>query len=352
MTYARPTDRAGALRLHLNENTGGCSPAVVEAIRHLSAEDIAYYPDYALLSRECAAYLGVTEAQLVLTNGLDEGLLALTISAFRMMQSSHAGHPGPPEAIIPAPAFEMYSVFVKAAGGRVVPVSPRPDFSFQLAEVCHAITDRTRIIFLTNPNNPTGQLIPRDAIREIVRCVPPDVTVVIDEAYYDFCGETFLAELGAQRNVVIGRTFAKAHGLAGLRAGCLIGDPARLEAVREAVPPYSLSVFAAVGWRAALRDREFLDWYRAQVTESRDLLYAACDRLSLPYWKSAGNFVLINVARAGEPADIARAFADRGVLVRDRSRDPGCAGCIRITAGVVRHTEAAVEALEGLCAVP
>jgi histidinol-phosphate aminotransferase len=352
MTYSRPTDRAGALRLHLNENTGGCSPAVVEAIRQLSAEDIAYYPDYALLSRECAAYLGVAEAQLVLTNGLDEGLLALTISAFRVMQSSHAGHPGLPEAIIPTPAFEMYSVFVKAAGGRVVPVPPNPDFSFQLAEVCRAITDRTRIIFLTNPNNPTGQLIPRVAIREIVRCAPPEVTVVIDEAYYDFCGETFLAELGAQRNVVIGRTFAKAHGLAGLRAGCLIGDPARLEAVREAVPPYSLSVFAAVGWRAALRDREYLDWYRAQVTESRDLLYAACDRLSLPYWKSAGNFVLINVARAGEPADIARAFADRGVLVRDRSRDPGCAGCIRITAGVVRHTEAAVEALEGLCAVP
>ena len=88
------------------------------------------------------------------------------------------------------------------------------------------------------------------------------------------------------------------------------------------------------------------------MTESRGLLYAACDRLALPYWKSAGNFVLINVARAGEPADIARAFGERGVLVRDRSRDPGCAGCIRITAGVVRHTEAAVEALEGLCAVP
>ena len=265
MTYARPADRAGALRLHLNENTGGCSPAVVDAIRQLSAEDIAYYPDYAVLSRECAAYLGVTEAQLVLTNGLDEGLLALTISAFRVMQSSH----GLPEAIIPAPAFEMYSVFVKAAGGRVVHVAPKPNFSFQLAEVCRAITDRTRIIFLTNPNNPTGQLIPRDAIREIVRCAPPEVTIVIDEAYYDFCGETFLGELGAQRNVVIGRTFAKAHGLAGLRAGCLIGDPARLESVREVVPPYSLSVFATVGCRAALRDREYLDWYRAQVTESR-----------------------------------------------------------------------------------
>jgi len=348
MTYTRPADRAGALRLHLNENTGGCSQAVIDAIKSISAEEAAYYPDYAMLSRECAAYLGVSEAQLVLTNGLDEGLLALTVSAFRLSQSPH----GLPEAIIPAPAFEMYSVFVKAAGGRVISVPPRPDFAFQLEEVCEAIGDRTRIIFLTNPNNPTGQLIPRDALREIVRCSPPDVTIVIDEAYYDFCGETYLAELGSHANVVIGRTFAKAHGLAGLRAGCLVGDPGRLGAVRDAVPPYSLSVFAATGWRAALRDREHLDWYRTQVSESRELLYAACDRLGLPYWKSAGNFVLVKVDGCGEPADIVRAFADRGILIRDRSRDPGCAGCIRITAGVVRHTEMAVEALEGLCAVP
>jgi histidinol-phosphate aminotransferase len=348
MSYARPADRAGALRLHLNENTGGCSQAVIDAITTITAEDAAYYPDYASLSRECAAYLGVSEAQLVLTNGLDEGLLALTVSAFGAMQTSQ----GLPEAIIPTPAFEMYSVFVKAAGGRVVPVPPGPGFSFQHEAVCDAISERTRIVFLTNPNNPTGQLIPRDAIREIVRGVPTGVTIVIDEAYYDFCGETFLGELGAHSSVVIGRTFAKAHGLAGLRAGCLIGDPGRLEPVRDAVPPYSLSVFAVAGWRAALRDRDHLDWYRTQVSESRELLYAACDRLRLPYWKSAGNFVLINVGRAGEPADIVRAFAARGILIRDRSRDPGCAGCIRITAGVVRHTEIAVEALEGLCAVP
>jgi histidinol-phosphate aminotransferase len=348
MTYVRPGDRAGALRLHMNENTGGCSHAVIEAVRQISCEDVAYYPDYSALLRECAAYLGVSESQLVLTNGLDEGLWALTVSAFR----SAYGAAGVPEAIIPVPAFEMYSVFVTAAGGRVVPIAPKPDFAFPTKEICGAITDRTRIIFLTNPNNPTGQLTPREATREIIRCAPPQVTIVIDEAYYDFCGETFLPELGSHASVVIGRTFAKAHGLAGLRAGCLIGDPGRLEGVREAIPPYSLSVFAAAGWRAALRDREYLDWYRTQVTESRELMYAACDRLRLPYWKSAGNFVLIDVGRSGDPAEIVRALADRGILVRDRSREPGCTGCIRVTAGLVRHTEIVVEALEGLCAVP
>jgi histidinol-phosphate aminotransferase len=349
MTYMRPAERAGALRLHLNENTGGCSPAVIEAIRQVSAEAVAYYPDYSALARECAAYLGVTESQLVLTNGLDEGLFAVAVSAFGVM---HGSPYGLPEAIIAAPTFEMYSIYARAAGGRVVSIPPAPDFEFPTKELCEAITERTRVIFLANPNNPTGKLIPRDAIREVVRSAPPEVTVVIDEAYYDFCGETFLAELDAHPNVIIGRTFAKAHGLAGLRAGCLLGNPGRLEPLRDAVPPYSVSVFAVSGWRAALRDREYLDWYRRQVGESRELLYAACERLELPYWKSAGNFVLINVQRFGVPAEIVQAFAERGILVRDRSRDPGCHGCIRITAGLVRHTELAVDALEGLCAVP
>ncbi len=345
MTYARPADRAGALRLHLNENTGGCSPAVLEAIRAVTAEEVACYPEYGALSRECAAYLGVREEELVLTNGLDEGLLASAVAAFR----DRGGADGPPEAIVPQPAFEMYKVFVQACGGRVVPVAPRRGFEIAAEDVAAAISPRTRAIFLANPNNPTGQLIPRETIRAVAREAGDEVTLVLDEAYIDFCGETFLPDLAAHPNVVIGRTFAKAHGLAGLRAGCVIGSGSRIEAVRSVVPPYSLSVFAVAGWRAALRDREHLDWYRAQVDASRRLLYAACERLSLPCWKSAGNFVLIDVARIAPAERVAASLAARGILVRDRSGDRGCEGCIRITAGVVRHTELAIEALEALC---
>ena len=168
MTYARPADREGALRLHLNENTGGCSPAVIDAISRISAEDVAYYPDYAVLTRECAAYLGVSEADVVLTNGLDEGLLALTVSAFRAMKTlagvarSHRSRAG---------VRDVLGVR-GAAGGTVKIVPPGPNFQFPIDDVCRAISDRTRIIFLTNPNNPTGQLIPGDAIREIVRRAP------------------------------------------------------------------------------------------------------------------------------------------------------------------------------------
>jgi len=345
MTYTRPSERKDALRLHLNENTGGCSPAVLEAVRQVSAADVAVYPDYSALSRECAAYLGVSEEQLVLTNGLDEGLLAATVTSFRVAQSL----PGLPEAIIVTPAFEMYQIFARASGGRVVAIPPRPDFALPVREIAGAINTNTRIVFVNTPNNPTGLVIPRDTLRELVRAVPTTVTVLIDEAYCDFSGETFLPDLATHPNVLIGRTFAKAHGLAGLRAGCLIGSSARLEMIRGVVPPYSLSVFAVAGWRAALRDPQYLASYRKQVEESRNLLYAACDRLGLRCWRSGANFVLIKVG--GDTEELVRDMAARGVLIRDRSRDPGCRGCIRITAGIVKHTEAAVQALEALCAV-
>lgn len=344
MSYTRPSERKDVLRLHLNENTGGCSPAVLEAVRQVSAADVAVYPDYSALSRECAAYLGVPAEQLVLTNGLDEGLLAATVTSFRVAQSV----PGLPEAIVITPAFEMYQVFARAAGGRVVAIPPEADFALSVREIVGAITANTRIVFVNTPNNPTGLVIPRDSLRELVRAVPTTVTVLIDEAYCDFSGETFLEDLPAHPNVLVGRTFAKAHGLAGLRAGCLIGSPARLEMIREVVPPYSLSVFAVAGWRAALRDPQYLASYRKQVEESRNLLYAACDRLGLRYWRSGANFVLIKVG--GDTEELVREMAARGVLVRDRSRDPGCRGCIRITAGIVKHTETAVQALEALCA--
>ncbi len=159
MTYVRPGDRQGALRLHMNENTGAVLRPSSRPSGRFPPKTSRTIRNYSALVRECAAYLGVTEPQLVLTNGLDEGLWALTVSAFRMN-----GNPGGlPEAIVPVPAFEMYSVFIKAAGGRMVAVDPKPGFEFPTREICDAITDRTRIIFLTNPNNPTGQLIPRDA---------------------------------------------------------------------------------------------------------------------------------------------------------------------------------------------
>jgi histidinol-phosphate aminotransferase len=189
--------------------------------------------------------------------------------------------------------------------------------------------------------------VEKDAIRRIARAAPHAV-VFVDEAYHDFMGENFLAEAAAFRNVLIGRTFSKAHGLAGMRVGVMIAAPEILEPIRSVMPLFNLNVVAVQALRAALTDTEFTPWYVAQAAESKERLYDVLDRVGLRYWKSAANFVLVD---GGERAkEIIAGIIARGVLVRDRTSDPYCRNCFRITAGVVEHTQKAVEALEAVCA--
>jgi histidinol-phosphate aminotransferase len=202
-------------------------------------------------------------------------------------------------------------------------------------------------VYLNNPNNPTGQRVPKDAIRRIAAAAAHAV-VMVDEAYHDFLGEQFLDEASAYPNVLIGRTFSKAHGLAGMRVGVLIGAPALLEPIRFVTPIFNLNVVAVAALRAALTDTTFKPWYLAQVNESKQLLYAALDRVGLRYWRSAANFVLVDGGTRTHA--LVEGLLARGVLVRDRSHDPSTTNSFRITTGVVEHTRRVIEALEAVCA--
>src|SRR5439155_18108144 len=145
----------------------------------------------------------------------------------------------------------------------------------------------------TNPNNPTGASTPLESIKTVARRVPPGAVVFVDEAYAEFAGVSFIPELASHPNVIVGRTFSKAFGLAGLRIGCLVGAPETMDPIRRAVPVYSVNVAAAVAIQAALEDLDHLNDYLRQVAESKTMLYAACDRLGLTYVKSDANFVLV-----------------------------------------------------------
>ena len=334
-------DLGPGLRLHLNENTGGCSPKVVDAVRAFDARGLATYPDYRAAVLETAAFLGVDPDRMVLTNGLDEGVL-LTAIAFLAPKPDRP----PAEVVMAMPAFETYVTTAKALGARIVAVPPGPDYAFPADAVAAEITPETRLIYINNPNNPTGQPVAKEAIRRIaIRA--RDAIVFVDEAYHDFMGDHFLDEAASYPNVIVGRTFSKAHGLAGMRVGVMIAPPAVLEPIRFVMPLFNVNVVAVQALRAALTDRAFMPWSVAQATESKQLLYDVLDRAGLKYWKSAANFVLVDGgSRAAEIIDGLRA---RGVLVRDRTHDPYCPNCFRITAGVVEHTRTAVEGLEALC---
>src|SRR5712692_7883742 len=318
--YQKPPELYDGLRLHQNENTGGCSPRVIEALARLRVDQIGFYPPYAAATDAVAAYLGVAPDRVTLVNGLDEGIMALSVACLR------AATGGPLlEAIVPEPAFEIFRFDTAVAGGTLVQVMPKAEFAFPLDEVLAAITPNTRVVFLTNPNNPTGVSMPLGDIRAIARRVP------------------------AGAIVFVGRTFSKAFGLAGLRIGCLVGAPSTVDPIRRAVPVYSVSIAAVAGIQAALQDLDHMRGYLQQVAESKALLYAACDRLGITYWKSRSNFVLVC---AGDRTDaLVKGAFTRGVYLRDRSTEPGCAGCLRIGTGIVEHTKRALAVMEEvLCA--
>ena len=332
-------DPGPGLRLHLNENTGGCSPKVLEAIRRVDPRDVSTYPSYPELIRACARHFNVDPEWILLTNGLDEGILMAAVGHIARARLHDA------ETIVPLPAFDPYPNATAAVGATAIRIPAERDYVFQTEAVLRAITPRTKMIFLNTPNNPTGQLITAADLRRIAAAAPRAI-VLVDEAYIEFGGDTFLPELAAHSNVLIGRTFSKAYGLAGMRVGIVIGQPPALDPLRMVTLPFNINGVAIAATLAALEDQEFLPAYARQVAESRRRIYAACDRLGLPYWQSAANFVLVRVGDTVAP--FMQAMAARNVHVRDRSKDPATPGCIRITAGVLEHTERAIEALESV----
>lgn len=332
-------DPGEGLRLHLNENTGGCSPRVLDAIQRMRTTDVSTYPSYQELVQACARHFDVDPDWILLTNGLDEGILMAAVGHISRARIQDA------ETIIPLPAFDPYPNSTAAVGALAVRIAPGPGFAFPTDAVIQAVTPRTRMIFLNTPSNPTGRLIPIPDLQRIAEAAPRSV-VLIDEAYIEFGGSSFLPELAKYPNVLIGRTFSKAYGLAGMRVGVVIGQPQSLDPVRAVTLPFNINAVAMAATLAALEDRDFLPRYAAQVAESRERLYAACRGLGLEYWESAANFVMVRVG--DRVTQVVDALAKRGVHVRDRSKDPATPGCIRVTAGLLTHTDVAIEALDAV----
>lgn len=372
MSYQKPPS-AGALRLHLNENTAGCSPRVLEAIRSLTPWDIATYPDYAATTTRCEAYFGVPAGWVQLVNGLDEGLHLVAAAASQTEKTSgvfsqkrsnveenglekrrrvsFSMKKTPDvflgEVIYPEPAFEMYRICAEAVGLSARGIPPRPDFAFPLEEIIDA-SERASAIYLTDPNNPTGLGIPTGAVDRIAAAAP-QALVLVDEAYADFSGRTLISSLlDHRRNVIIGRTFAKGHGLAALRIGALVGHPDALAPLRELMPPFTLNIAALRALEAAFDDEPWLRAFVQQSVASRDAIYRFCDARGLHYWHSEANFVLVRVGP--DASAVVAALADRGILIRDRSTQPGCDGCVRISAGTIDATTRCLTALEDVLA--
>jgi histidinol-phosphate aminotransferase len=330
--YHPPLGSRDALRLDFNENTLACSPKVREVLASISAGDLTRYPEREPVEAIVAKYLGLAAEQLSLTNGVDEAIHLLFETFIE------AGD----ELLLPVPTYTMYEVYASATDARVVTVQAAADLKFPYERLLAAITPRTKIVAIANPNSPSGSVAMREQLVEIARRAPQAV-ILVDEAYFHFHGETVIDLVGTVPNMIVARTFSKAYGLAGLRLGILAGPVELMRWIRRVLSPYSVNSLALACLPPALEDSAYLDWYVDEVLQARKEFESALDAVGIRRWPSRANFILVEIGP--QHAEFVRRMRAAGVLVRDRSNDPGCDGRVRITIGTCEQMRKAIAAL-------
>jgi len=231
--YHPPLGCRDTLRLDFNENTVACSPKVREVLGRISAGSLTRYPEREPVEAIVAAYLGLASTQVALTNGVDEAIHVL-FEAF--LEDGD-------ELLLPVPTYTMYEIYASATDARVVSVLAGDDLKFPFERLLAAVTPRTKIIAIANPNSPSGSAATRAQLLEIAARAPQAV-LLVDEAYFHFHGETVIDLIGTVPNLIVARTFSKAYGLAGLRLGLLAGPAELMRWVKRVLSPYSVNSLA------------------------------------------------------------------------------------------------------------
>jgi histidinol-phosphate aminotransferase len=330
--YHPPLAGRTALRLDFNENTFGPSPRVMERLRAVTAEGLTKYPEREPVERIVAKHFGLQAKQVLLTNGVDEAI-HLMCCAFLEAED---------EALIATPSFFMYDVSAQMMTSRLRKVQSDPSLEFPFERFITAITERTKLIIVASPNNPTGAVVSREHLLAIAAAAPQAV-LMADEAYYHFDGASVMSDLAAVPNLIVARTFSKAYGLANLRIGMLAGNAELLKYVRKVSSPYNVNGIALDCLSVAIEDEAYLTWYVEQVRVGRERMMGGLAELGVPYFPSAANFVLMKIGPKHK--ELVAAMRAHGVLLRDRSTDPGCDGFVRITIGLEEHVTRGLEAL-------
>src|SRR3984957_7063403 len=282
--YHPPLAGREALRLDFNENTLAPSPKVIERLKQITAEGLTKYPEREPVERIVAQHFGLQAKQVLLTNGVDEAIHLMCVTFLDADD----------EALISTPTFFMYDVNIKMMTPHLRRVQADASLAFPFERFMAAITEKTKLIIVASPNNPTGTVVPREQLL----CVPPaapQAVLMVDEAYFHFHGETTLGDIPAIPNLIVARTFSKAYGLANLRIGMLAGNAELLRYVRKVSSPYNVNGVALDCLSAAIEDETYLAWYVEQVRVGRERMMGGLAELGVPYFTSHANFVLMNI---------------------------------------------------------
>jgi histidinol-phosphate aminotransferase len=331
-----------AIKLASNENPLGPSPQAQEAIRnHLS--HIHFYPDGSgfYLRKKLAETHGLPPDQIILGAGSTE-LIELAAKTFLSGSSD--------EAITSESAFYMYRLAIEDMGAALIQ-TPMRDQTFDLAAIAHAITARTKLVYLGNPNNPTGTAFTAEELDRFLAAIPPRVLVVLDEAYFEYVQRPdysrSLDAVRAGKNLLVLRTFSKVHGLAGIRLGYGMGHQELIECLQRIRSPFNASSLAQVAGMAALDDTEHVAKSVENNRREMKFLTGELTLAGVRYTPSAGNFLLIDTGRDCEE-DFIRLLHE-GIIVRPMKLY-GFPTCLRVTVGRHEENEQFLEALRRVLA--
>jgi histidinol-phosphate aminotransferase len=317
------------IKLASNENPLGPSPAALAAV-NVAACDVWLYPDGGgfRLKQKLARLHGVDMSAITLGNGSSD-LLEFVVRVFVA--------PGD-EVLFSQHAFAIYPIVTRAVGG--VPVeAPAANWGYDLDALAAAITAKTKVIFIANPNNPTGTYVRGAELEAFVRAVPERVIVVVDEAYFDYASHPAVGAVdypdtsrwaGRYPNLMVTRTFSKSYGLAGLRVGYSISHPHLADLMNRVRPPFNVNSLALVGAEAALDDQEHLTRSVAMNADGLRQLMTGFETMGLGYIPSVGNFISVDVGR--EAAPLYDALLREGVIVRPVA-NYGMPNHLRVTVG-------------------
>ncbi|ANW97801.1 histidinol-phosphate transaminase [Thermoclostridium stercorarium subsp. thermolacticum DSM 2910] len=321
------------VKLASNENPYGFSPKVDKALKE-AFSDIPLYPDgnATVLREKLAEKYGLKPEQFVFGAGSNE-IITLIAQIFL--------NPGD-ESIFASPSFVWYDTAVKVSGGKSV-IIPLKDYTHDLEAIKNAITDKTRIIWICNPNNPTGTIVTAQQLNDFLEAVPENVVVVLDEAYYEYArGEDYpetVPLLEKYPNLIILRTFSKAYGLASLRVGYGIASAEIVSFLNRIRPPFNVNTLAQVAAVAALDDEDFVRNTVNETKKGLEFLYNAFDRLNLRYVKSRANFVWVETKLPSQ--ELFKKLLNKGVIIR-----PFMDNWVRITVGTHEQNRKLISAME------
>lgn len=311
-------EEPGYWRLDANENDIGCSKKVLNALKKITKEKLANYPYYGKMIDLLAGFHKVNSGNIILTNGADEAIY-LPILAYL--------NPGE-KVLSVTPAFSMPKIHTGICCGEYVEVPYKEKWKFPVEDFLNQITDEVKIIVLTSPNNPTGELLPREILEKILEKAN-DKVVLIDETYANYAFTSYANLVNTHDNIFVLRSFSKDHGLAGLRLGYILSNKENIDNLKKLANPYNVNTLAILAGIEAVKDFENFRRVRLEINKGKKLLKHALTDFGAKVYKSDTNFLCVDFGKRGDY--IKNLLLENKIKIKDLTSNPMLSGTYRIT---------------------